>query len=95
MNNENENCDKCGITMCDSSTIHVGDGVYCTPCWPTTGYWKTPQNFVCGICELPMKECIKTDSNCANADCEDDNMNKNENETKPDCDCPTTSEVIA
>ena len=44
-----------------------------------------------------MKECVKADSNCENADCEDEQTMMNEtrkNETKPACDCPTNAEVI-
>ena len=97
MKNETEQCDKCGITLCDSCSINVGGGVYCLTDWPTTGYWKTHSEFVCGICDLLMSECVKTDSNCENAECEDEQTMKNEtrkNETKPACDCPTNAEVV-
>ena len=100
-----ENCDKCGIKLDDSSITttgsYVGDGVYCTPHWPTTGYWKylnaSCDEYVCQVCDLPMLQCVKSNSNCENNDCEDEQkmMNENENETKPDCGCPTNSEVIA
>ena len=100
-----ENCDKCGVkinmTLALQDGVSVGDGVYCIPHWPTTGYWKylsaTHDEYVCEVCDLPMLQCVKSNSNCENNDCEDEQkmMNENENETKPDCGCPTNAEVIA
>ena len=49
------------------------------------------------ILALSMSECVKTDSNCENAECEDEQTMENEtrkNETKPACDCPTNAEVV-